>query len=102
MMVSVIDIGDMGADAVEEMAVVRDGDDDAVVGVEKSLEPVDGIEVEVVGWFIQQQRLRVTEQSLRQQYPDFLSALEFGHFSAVEFFGNIEASRRMAASLSAV
>ena len=79
----VIDIGDVRADAVEEVAVVRDGDDDAVVGVEKSLQPVDRIEIEVVGRFVEQQSLRMAEESLRQQHADFLSALEFDSFCGV-------------------
>ena len=57
----VIDVGNVGADAVEKVAIVRDGDDDAVVGVEKSLEPVDRIQVEVVGGFVEQQGLGMAE-----------------------------------------
>jgi len=40
----------VGGDGVEEVTVVRDGDEGAVVGGEEVLEPVYGVEIEVVGW----------------------------------------------------
>ncbi len=72
------------------MAIVRNGDDDAVVDIEKSLQPVDGIQVEVVGGLVEQQGLRMAEQGLRQQHADFLSALQFAHFAGVQFVGDVE------------
>ncbi len=87
----VIDVGDVGANAVQKMPVVRDGNDDAVVDIQKSLQPVNGIEVEVVRRFVEQQRLRMPEQSLRQQDPDFLSTLQLAHLAGVDFIGNVEA-----------
>jgi hypothetical protein len=41
----------------------------------KSLQPVNRIQIQVVRRLIQQQSLRMTEQRLRQQHADFLSAL---------------------------
>ncbi len=87
----VVDVGDMGADAVQKMAVVRDHDQHAVVVVQKALQPVNGFEVEVVGGFVEQQRLRMAEQRLGQQDADFLSALQLAHFALVQFVGNVEA-----------
>ena len=71
----VVNVSNVGANAVEKVAIVRDGDDDAVVHVQKSLQPVDRIQVKVVRGFVEQQGLRMTEQGLRQQHADFLSAL---------------------------
>ena len=87
----VVDVGDVGADAVEEVAVVRDHDHHAVVLVKKSLQPVDGIQVEVVRWFVEQQSLGMPKQGLRQQHADFLSALQFAHLAFVSFIGNVQA-----------
>jgi hypothetical protein len=44
----------------------------------------------VVRRLVQQERLGLSEERLRQQHPHFLSALELRHFPIVELFGNIE------------
>ena len=80
----VVDVGGVGADAVEEMAVVGDDDEHAFVFQQIILQPVDGIEVEVVGGLVEEQRRRAAEQGLRQQHADFLSALELAHLAFVE------------------
>ena len=69
---------------------MRDRDHHPVVGIQKSLQPVDRIQVQVVRRLIQQQRLRMPEQGLRQQYPDFLSALQFAHLAGMRFVRNIQ------------
>src|SRR5208282_2610896 len=86
----VIDVGDVGADAVEKMAIVRDHDQHTLVLIEKSLQPVDRVKIEVVGGFVEQQRLRMSEQSLRQQYAHLLSARHLRHFPLVHPVGNVE------------
>jgi hypothetical protein len=50
----VIDVGGVGGDGVEEVAVVGDADEGAVVGVEEVLEPVDGVEIQVVGGLVEE------------------------------------------------
>ena len=87
----VVDVGDVGADVVEEVAVVRDGDDGAVVAREEVLEPVDGLEVEVVGGLVEEERFGVAEEGLREEDADLLAALELGHLALVEFVGDVEA-----------
>ncbi len=87
----VVDVGDVGADVVEEVPVVRDGDDGAVVAVEEVLEPVDGLEVEVVRGLVEEERLGVAEERLREEDADLLAALELGHLALVEFVGDVEA-----------
>ena len=62
----VVDIGDVRANTVEKMPVVRDGDHYATVDIQKSLQPVNRIEVKMVCGLIEQQGLRMPEQRLRQ------------------------------------
>ena len=49
----VVNVGDVGADGIEEVAVVRDDDEGAVVVGQEVFEPVDGLQVHVVGGFVQ-------------------------------------------------
>ncbi len=87
----VIDIGDVRANAVQKMAIVRDDDQHAFILIQKTLQPVDRVEIEVVGRLVEQQRLRMPEKRLRQQHADFLSARQFAHFPFVQLVGNVEA-----------
>ena len=89
-------------DRVEEVAVVRDDDQRAVVADEEVLQPVDRIEVEVVGRLVQQQRRRVAEQRLREQHAHLLAALQFAHLPLVQLVGMSSPCSRIAASLSAL
>ena len=52
---------------------------------------MDGVEIEIVGGFVQQQRLRIAEECLRQQYPELLAALQLAHFALMHLVRNIEA-----------
>ena len=87
----VVDVGDVRADVVEEVAVVRDDDQRAVVADEELAQPVDRVEVEVVRRLVEQQRRRMAEQRLRQQHAHLLAALQFGHLALVQRFGDVEA-----------
>jgi hypothetical protein len=75
----VIDIGDVGADAVEEVAVVRDGDEGAFEAGEEILQPVDGFEIEVVGGLVEEQGLgppkRAWASSTRTFWPPWSSPI---------------------------
>ena len=64
----VVDVHDVGADGVEEVPVVADHDDGALEVQQKVLQPVDGVDVQVVGGLVQQQDVRVAEQRLGQQH----------------------------------
>ena len=66
------------------MAVVRDDDQHARVLVQIILQPVDGIEVQVVGRLVEQQRRRIAEQGLREEHADFLAALQLAHLALVQ------------------
>ena len=78
----VVDVGDVRADRVQEVAIVRDDDQRAVVADEELAQPVDRVEVEVVRRLVEQQRLRMAEQRLRQQHAHLLAALQLAPSSA--------------------
>ena len=51
---------------------------------EEVLEPVDGVEIEVVGGLVEEQGLGLAEEGLREQDADFLAALKLAHLALVE------------------
>ncbi len=53
-----VDLEHGGGDAFQEDTVVGDGDDRAAVRAQPLLQPVDGLVVEVVGGFVEEQQLR--------------------------------------------
>ena len=87
----VVDVGGVRAHRVQEVAVVRDHDQRALVANEEIAQPVNRVEVEVVGRLVEQQRLRIAEQRLRQQHAHFLAALHLAHQPMMELVGDIEA-----------
>ncbi len=87
----VVDVRDVRADRVEEMPIVGNHDQRALVTHQELAEPVDRVEVEVVGRFVEQERLRMSEERLRQQHADFLPTLQLAHLPLVHLVGNIEA-----------
>ena len=87
----VVDVGDVRADRVEEMPVVRDDDERPGVAHEELAQPVDRVQVEMVRRLVQQQRLRLAEERLRQQHAHLLAALQLAHLPLVERVRNIEA-----------
>ena len=86
----VIDVGGVGGDAVEKVAVVRDGDEGAVVAVQEVLQPVDGVEIEVVGGLVEEQGFGLAEEGLGEEDAHFLAALELAHLALVDCFGDVE------------
>ena len=86
----VVDVCNVGAHRVQKVTVVRDGDDGAVVPVEKVFEPVDRFEIKVVRRLVQQQRLWVAKERLREQHTHLLSALQLTHLALVNLIGDIE------------
>ena len=61
---------------VEEVAIVRDGDDRALVFLEEALEPGDRLGVEVVGRLVEQQQVRRLQQQPAQRHAAPLAAGE--------------------------
>ena len=73
---------------------MRDDDQRAFVAHQEVLQPVDGVEVEVVGRLVEQQRLRLAEQRLREQHADLLAALQLLHLPLVQLVGDVEARQQ--------
>ncbi len=70
---------------------MRDHHQHAFVLIQEILQPVNRIQIQVIGGLVEQQRLGMSKQGLRQQHADFLSARQFGHLPLMECVGNIEA-----------
>ena len=64
----VVDVADVGADVVEEVPVVAHYDHRAGVVHQKPFQPVDAGHVQVVGGFVQQDDVRLPEESLGQKH----------------------------------
>ncbi len=86
----VIDIRGVGADFVQEMAVVGNDDQAARVGQQVLLQPVHRVQIQVVGRLVQQQHAGVAEERLRQQHAHFLAALQLRHLALMQLFGNVQ------------
>ena len=84
---------------------MRDDDERALVALEELAQPVDRVEVQVVRRLVQQQRLRLAEERLRQQHAHFLAALQLAHRPVVQRVGDVEPlqqNRRVALGFVAV
>src|SRR5207248_7695371 len=66
-------------------------DEASVIGAEMLLQPVNGIEVEVIRGLVQQQHIGISEQCLGQQDSHFLAALQLAHLPIVKTLRNIQA-----------
>ena len=71
-----IELEDPAGDVVEEVAVVRDGDDGARIVLEEALEPGDRLGVEVVGRLVEQQQVGRLQQQPAQRDAAPLAARE--------------------------
>ena len=62
-----VELEDPAGDVVEEVAIVGDGDDGALVVGQVLLEPGDALGVEVVGGLVQQQQIGLLQQQPAQR-----------------------------------
>ena len=62
-----VELQDPAGDVVEEVAVVRDGDDGSRVLREVPLEPGDRLGVEVVGRLVEEEQVRPFQQDLAER-----------------------------------
>ena len=90
----VVQIRHMGADFVQKVTVVRNNNHGGVVLVQHAFQPADGINVQVIGWFVQEQYIWFGEQGLRQQYAQLESRGDFCHGRIVQIFGNAHAAQQ--------
>ena len=73
-----VELEDPARHVVEEVAVVGDGDDRAVVVAQEALEPRHRLGVEVVGGLVEQQQVGAGQQQPAQRHPAALAARERG------------------------
>ena len=71
-----VELEDPAGDVVEEVAIVGDGHDRALVLGEVALQPADRLGVEVVGRLVEQQQVRLGQQQPRERDPPPLAAGE--------------------------
>ena len=62
-----VQVGDLGDDGVEEEAIVADENDRVRVLAQIALQPVAGVEVQVIGRLVEQQQPRAPQQQLGQR-----------------------------------
>jgi hypothetical protein len=86
----------VGADLVQEVAVVRDDDDGGLALVQHVFQPADGVDVEVVGRFVEQQDVGVGEQRLRQQHAQLEARRDLAHGAVVLLDGDADAQQQLA------
>ena len=87
----VVDVHDVGAHGVEEVTVVADHDDSAVVVQQEVVEPLHGGNVQVVGGLVQQQDVGVAEQGLCQQHLHLETGVQGLHVVIVQVHPNAQA-----------
>ena len=63
---------------VHESAVVADDEDGAVVVGDKAAQPLDALEVQVVGGLVQEQQVGVAQEELGQRDAHLPAARELG------------------------
>jgi len=76
------------------------GDDDhrRITIVQHIFQPANGIDVEVVGRFVEQQDVRVGEQRLAEQHAQLPAGSDFAHRAVVLFGGDTNAQQQLASA----
>jgi hypothetical protein len=85
---AVVDVHDVGADHVEEIAVVGNDDHEVFEVGEEVGEPSNRLGVQVVGRLIEQQHVGIAEEGLRKQHLHLLRAAKFLHAHVMEGFAD--------------
>lgn len=78
------------------MTVVRDDDHGALALVQYLLQPANGVDVQVVGRFVQQQDIRVGEEGLGQQHPQLPARRHGAHGAVVLLQRNADTQQQLA------
>ena len=80
---AVVEVCHVGADAVQEVAIVGNDDHGAVPGGQHALQPADRVDVQVVGGLVEQQHVGVGEQRLGQQHAQLPARGDLAHGARV-------------------
>src|SRR5699024_6192285 len=91
---AVIQIRHVGTNHVKEVTVVRDDDHGAVTLVQHLFQPTNGVDVEVVGRFVEQEYVWISKQRLRQQHTQLPARSYFTHRAVVLFHWNSHAKQQ--------
>ncbi|MNM63585.1 hypothetical protein D3C81_749550 [compost metagenome] len=91
---TVVQVSHVRAHAVEEVTVVGNDDHGAVTRLENRFQPADGVDVQVVGRFVEQQHVRVREQRLGQQDTQLPARCHFAHRAEVLFQRNTQSQQQ--------
>ncbi|MNG68102.1 hypothetical protein D3C79_264280 [compost metagenome] len=74
---------------------MRNDDHGAVTFVQHLLQPANGIDVQVVRWFVEQQDFRIGEQGLSQQNTQFEAGSDLAHRAIMLFYRNTHAKQQL-------
>ncbi|MNL67814.1 hypothetical protein D3C87_1924460 [compost metagenome] len=69
-----IQFHDACGDTVKKGPVVCDGDYASWKVEQEVFQPLDGVEVQVIGWLVQQQHVGASDEGLRQRHAFFCAA----------------------------
>src|ERR1017187_5953928 len=69
-----VEFDDPGGNNVEEVSVMCDKNYCAWKPLEKLFEPADRFRVKMVGWFVEQEQVRLSHQRPAKRPPPFLAA----------------------------
>ena len=87
---AVVDIHGVGADGIQEVPVVGDGDDHAGEVQQEILQPVDGLDIQVVGGLVQHDNIRVSEKRLGKEHLHLQTGVHAAHDLVVELCADAE------------
>src|SRR5262249_62362952 len=62
-----IDLDDPRGQPLQKRSIVRDERDRAAIGSQKFLEPGNGVDIEMIGWLVEEQQVRLGDQRPREQ-----------------------------------
>ncbi len=73
---------------------MADGDQDPLVLAEEALQPADGVEVEVVGGLVQEERLGLAEEGLGEEHAELVAAGDLPHQPGVVALGDAQSGEQ--------
>ena len=88
---AVVHVHDVGADGVQEVTVMAHHKDQALAVHQEILQPLDGLNVQMVGGLVQQDDVRLAEQRLGQQHLHLFLGGQAGHFAVQNIVGEAKA-----------
>ena len=93
---AVIHVGHVGADLVQEVAIMGNDDHGGVALVEHVFQPANRVDVQVIRRLVEQQDVRVREQRLRQQHAQLPAWRDIAHRALMQVNGDTGAQQQFA------